>query len=61
MDTRRSEWEGGKDLTVDQVSSMSMKNYKKILTSGRCHNKYPKDGHILNIVGVAQKIADESN
>ena len=38
-----------------------LKNYNKILTSGRCYTKYTKDSHILNLVGVDQKIAYNSN
>ena len=37
-----------------------MKKYIKLLTSGRCSTKDPKDAHILALLGVAQKIADES-
>ena len=40
---------------------MALKKYNNILTSGRLYNKNPKDYKILDIVGVAQKLADDSN
>ena len=38
-----------------------MKKCNNLLTSGRWSKKYPKDYHILDIVGVYQKLADISN
>ena len=61
MYTRRSEWEEDKEFTEDQVRAMALKKYNKLLTSGRWNNKDNKDSHILTLVGVAQKLADESN
>ena len=43
------------------MSSMALKNYNKLLTSGRCSNKYPKDVQILSLVVVIQKLSDEAN
>ena len=39
---------------------MSPKNYNNLFTSGSWSNKDPKDDHILDLVGVAQNIADNS-
>ena len=40
---------------------MDLKNHNNLLTSGRWYNKDPKDGQILSLVGVAQKLANNSN
>ena len=40
---------------------MALKKYNKILTSGRCYTKEPKDAHIISAVGVAQKIMYSNN
>ena len=40
---------------------MDLKKYNNLLNSERWTNKDTKDAHILNLVGVAQKLADESN
>ena len=60
MDTRRSEWEEDKELKAEQGRSMSLKKYNKLLTSGRCSNKDPKDAQTLDLVGVDQNIVDDS-
>ena len=39
---------------------MSLKNYNNLLTSGRWSTKDPKDAQILDLVGLDQKIADDS-
>ena len=39
---------------------MALKKYYNILASGRWYNKDHKDDKILSIVGVVQKLADES-
>ena len=39
---------------------MSLKKYKKILTSGRWSTKDPKYDQILALLGVYQKLVDES-
>ena len=39
---------------------MDLKNYNNLLTSGKWSTKYPKDAHILALVGLAQKLADDS-
>ena len=40
---------------------MYLKNYNNILTAGRFSNNIPKDAHILYLVKVDQKLADDSN
>ena len=60
IETRSSEWEEDKELTSVQVRAMVMNNYNNLLTSGRWFNKDPKDDKILALVGVAQKIVDDS-
>ena len=40
---------------------MNLNNYNNLLTSGRWSNKYTNDAHILALVGVVQKLVDESN
>ena len=40
---------------------MALNNYNNLLTSGRRSNKDPKYDQILDIFGVDQKRADESN
>ena len=39
---------------------MDLKRYNNLLTSGRWYNKNPKDAHILALVRVYQKLADDS-
>ena len=60
METMRSDWEEENDLTAYQVRAMALKKYNNLLTSGRWSNKDPKDYHILYLVGVDQKLADDS-
>ena len=38
---------------------MARKKYNNLLTSERWSNKDPKDSHILALVGVDHKLADE--
>ena len=40
---------------------MPLKKCNNLLTSGRWSNKDPKDDHIMDLVGVAQKLSDDSN
>ena len=40
---------------------MELKKYNKPLTSRRWYTKYLKDSQILDLVGLAQKLADDSN
>ena len=40
---------------------MDLKKHNNILTSGRWSTKDPKDDHTLYLVGVAQKLADDSD
>ena len=61
METRRSEWEEDNYFTVEQVMSMSLKKYNNLLTLGRWSVKDTKDSQILYLLGVAQKLADDSN
>ena len=61
MNTRRSEWGEDKDFTAEKVRDMDLEKYNKLLTSGRRSTKDPKDAQILDIVGLAQNIADGSN
>ena len=58
MEARRSEWEEENSFIAEQVRYMDLKYYKNLLTSGRCSTKDPKDAHILDLVGVAKKLAD---
>ena len=60
METRRSEWEEEKDFTAEKVRTMAAKKYNKPLTSGRWSNKDTKDAHILALVGLVHKLADNS-
>ena len=39
---------------------MYPKKYYSLLTTWRCYNEYPKDYHILALVGVSPKLADYS-
>ena len=39
---------------------MALKKYNNLLTSGRWYTKYPNDAQLMDIVGVAQKLADYS-
>ena len=59
METRRSVWYY-KDFTAEQVRSMGLKKYNNLPTSGRWSTKDPKDAQVLALVGVTQKIADDS-
>ena len=43
METRRSEWEEGKDFKSDNLRAMYLNNYNNILTSERWSANYPKD------------------
>ena len=61
METRRSEWEEDKEFTVEKVRAMDLKKYNNLLTSGRWYNKYTKYSKIIALVGVNQKIVDNSN
>ena len=61
MVTRRSEWVDDKELASDQVRSMALNNYNNLLTSGIWSNNTLKDAQILYLVGVAQKLEDDSN
>ena len=45
MDTKRSEWEEYKESTWEQVMTIALESYNKLLTSGRWSKKYPKDAH----------------
>ena len=60
MNTRRSDWEEDKKFTAERVRSMYLKKYNILLTPGRWYTKDPKDSQILALVGVAQKLADDS-
>ena len=40
---------------------MALRKYNKRITSGIWPNKDPKGAHILALVGVAQKLAEDSN
>ena len=42
------------------MSSIALKKYKNLITSGRWFNKDPKDSQILSLVGVAQKLSENS-
>ena len=39
---------------------MDLKKCNNLLTSGRWYSKDPKDTQILDLVGVVQKLADDS-
>ena len=39
---------------------MALKKYNNLLNYGSWSNNYPKDANILSVVGVAQKLADNS-
>ena len=43
IETRRSEWEEYKTFTADQVRSISLKKYNKLLTSERWYTKDTKE------------------
>ena len=55
-----SEWDEEKEFTEEQERDIALKKYNNILTSGRCSKKDTKDVQILSLVGVSQKIADNS-
>ena len=61
MNKNMSEWDKDKYITESQVRSMEIKKYNKPLTSRRCYTKCIKDSQILDLVGLAQKLADDSN
>ena len=42
------------------MRAMDLKKYNKTPNSRRWSNKYPKDAHILALVVLAQKLADDS-
>ena len=58
MDKQRSEWEEDKEFKADQVSTMALNKYNKLLTLGRWSKKYPKDFQILYLVRVVQNLVD---
>ena len=60
METRQSDWEEVNYFTSEQLSDMALKTYIYLLTSGRRYNKETKDSHILDLVGVTQKLSDDS-
>ena len=60
METRKSEWEEEKYFSEEQVSTISLKDYKNLLTSWRWSTKDPKDAQILDLVEVAKNLADYS-
>ena len=60
LDTKRSEWEEDKDFIEDQLRYMALNKYKNLITSVGFSNKYPKDAQILVLLGLAQKISDDS-
>ena len=43
METRRSDWDKGKDSTEEQVRYMTLNKYNNFLTSGRWSKDYHKD------------------
>ena len=59
MQTRRSEWEEDKYFTSEQVRATALNKYNNFLTSGRWTNKDPNYDQILDLVRVAQKLADD--
>ena len=59
MESRRSEWEEDKQFTEKKVRAMELKKYNNLRTSGRRYNKDTKDYHILDLVGVYQKLLDD--
>ena len=61
MDTRRIEWDEDRDFLSEQVRSMTLKKYNNLLDSGRWSTKEPKGSHILALVGVTQKLMNNSN
>ena len=60
MDTSSSEWEKDNYFTAEQVKYMALNNYNKLLTSGRCSKKDPKNTQFLALFGVAQNFTDYS-
>ena len=60
MDTRRSAREEEKEFTEEQVKAIDLKKHKKILNSGMWTNKDTNDDQILDLVGVVQKLEDDS-
>ena len=57
----RIEWEEDKEFTEDQMRDMSLEKHNKLITSGRWYKKDNKDNNILALLGVDQKVADDSN
>ena len=60
METSRSEWEEDKELTAYWVRSTYLNNLNSLITSGIWCNKDYKDVHIIALVRLAQKLADNS-
>ena len=60
MGTNRREWEEVKEFTLEYASAMSLKKYNNLLTSGRWSKNNTKYAQIIYLVGVYQKISDES-
>ena len=61
METSRCEWEEDTYFIEDQVRSMALKKYNNLITLGRWYTKDTKDSQILSLVGVDQKLVDDSN
>ena len=40
---------------------MELKKYNNLLSPGRWYTKDPKDSHIIDLVGMSQKLMDNSN
>ena len=60
MYTRRSEWEYDKEFTAEPMRAVYLKKYNNLLSLGRWSNKDTKDTQILALVGLDQKLADDS-
>ena len=60
METSRSEWEEDNYFTPEHMRAMALKKYNTLSTSGRWHTKDTEDDQILALVGVTQKLADNS-
>ena len=61
MDTSRSDMEEEREFIIEQVISMALEKYNKLLTSGRWYKKDNKYDQILALVQVSQKLAYDSN
>ena len=46
---------------AEQVRSMLLNKYSNLLAFGRWPTKYPKDSQILDLVGLAQNLMDDTN